>query len=194
MTLFLAKMIWVVGFCAFSVIRFPHLRRARRTPTARRVDRALERVLVGASALGQGILPAVYVFTGEPEFADYPFQPLLAWLGTVIFAGALYLFYCAHRDLARNWSVALEVRAQHSLITTGIYNRIRHPMYSAFLLSTVAQALLLPNWIAGLAGLVGFGIMFFGRLWREERMMIETFGDEYRRYMARTDRIIPGVF
>jgi protein-S-isoprenylcysteine O-methyltransferase Ste14 len=194
MTPFLAKVIWLVAFCAFYVIRFPHLRRARRTPTTRRVDRGVERALLGVSALGQGIVPAVYVFTGWPAFAEYPFKPWLAWLGTAIFAAALYLFYCAHRDLARNWSVALEVRAQHTLVTTGIYNRIRHPMYSAFFLSTIAQALLLPNWIAGPAGLVAFGIMFFGRLAREERMMIDTFGDEYRRYMARTDRIIPGVF
>jgi protein-S-isoprenylcysteine O-methyltransferase Ste14 len=194
MTPFVAKTIWFVAFCAFYVIRFPHLRRARRTATARHVDRGLERALLAASALGQGVIPAIYVFTNWPRFAEYAFQPLLAWLGAAIFAAALYLFHCAHRDLARNWSVALEVRTQHTLVTNGIYNRIRHPMYSAFFLSTVAQALLLPNWIAGPAGLVGFGIMFFGRVWREERMMIETFGDEYRRYMARTNRLIPGLF
>jgi protein-S-isoprenylcysteine O-methyltransferase Ste14 len=67
-------------------------------------------------------------------------------------------------------------------------------MYSAFWLWALAQLLLLPNWIAGPAGLVGFGILFFGRLGREEQMMLEKFGDEYRAYMARTKRIIPGIY
>jgi len=58
----------------------------------------------------------------------------------------------------------------------------------------VAQALLLPNWIAGVSGIVGFGTLFFFRLQREEAMMLETFGDEYRRYMTRTWRVLPGVF
>jgi protein-S-isoprenylcysteine O-methyltransferase Ste14 len=88
----------------------------------------------------------------------------------------------------------LQVRERHTLVTTGIYGRLRHPMYSAFLLSALAQALLLPNWIAGAAGVLGFATMFFCRVWREEQMMLEAFGDEYRRYMARTSRIIPGVF
>jgi protein-S-isoprenylcysteine O-methyltransferase Ste14 len=67
-------------------------------------------------------------------------------------------------------------------------------MYSAFWLWAVAQALLLPNWVAGFSGLVGFGILFFGRVAREERMMLETFGDSYRAYTARTGRIFPSIF
>ena len=64
-------------------------------------------------------------------------------------------------------------------------------MYTAFWLMAVGQALLLPNWIAGLAGSVGFGILYFLRVDREERIMLQTFGEEYRAYMERTKRIIP---
>lgn len=67
-------------------------------------------------------------------------------------------------------------------------------MYSAFWLWAIAQGLLLPNWIAGLAGVAGFGILFFGRVAREEQMMVQTFGDSYREYMARTGRVFPRKF
>ena len=111
-----------------------------------------------------------------------------------MFAGSLWLFYRTHKDLGRNWSVTLEVREQHMLVTSGVYSRVRHPMYSAFWLWALAQALLLPNWIAGPAGLVGFGTLFFLRIGREERMMSETFGDEYRRYVEQTSRVLPGIY
>jgi protein-S-isoprenylcysteine O-methyltransferase Ste14 len=48
--------------------------------------------------------------------------------------------------------------------------------------------------VAGFAGLVGFGILFFGRIAEEERMMLETFGSRYHDYMARTHRVIPLIF
>ena len=44
------------------------------------------------------------------------------------------------------------------------------------------------------AGLIGFGTLFFLRVGREEALMTETFGDEYRRYMSRTARILPGIY
>jgi protein-S-isoprenylcysteine O-methyltransferase Ste14 len=104
------------------------------------------------------------------------------------------LFRRTHKALGRNWSVTLEVRERHELVTQGVYRRVRHPMYSAFWLWAIAQALLLPNWFAGFSGIVGFGALFFLRVGREERLMIENFGDEYRRYMAQTWRVLPGLY
>jgi len=49
--------------------------------------------------------------------------------------------------------------------------------------------LLLANRVAGFSGKVGFGILFFGRISREQRMMLDTFGDSCRAYINRTGRI-----
>jgi len=194
MTPFIAKLVWVAGIIGWYVIRYPHQRRSRKTPIASRRERVREGILLATSFTGLFILPVIYVTTGEPQVADYPFHPLLAWLGTATFAMALIGFYRTHRDLGRFWSVTLEIRQTHELITTGVYRHVRHPMYAAFFLWAIAQALLLPNWIAGPGGLVGFGTLFGLRVWREERMMEAAFGDAYRAYAARTWRVIPGVF
>jgi protein-S-isoprenylcysteine O-methyltransferase Ste14 len=194
MTPYVAKMIWLIGCIGWFVIRLPHQRRSRKTPIMSRVARARDLMLLSISYSGLGIVPAIYVITGEPHSADYAFRPALAWAGTLAFAGALYMFYRSHRDLGRSWSVTLEIRDRHRLITHGVYRLIRHPMYAAFWLWALAQALLLPNWFAGFAGLIGFGTLFFGRVAREEQMMLDTFGEEYRAYMARTNRIIPRVY
>jgi protein-S-isoprenylcysteine O-methyltransferase Ste14 len=194
MTLFLAKLIWALGVVGWFAIRFRHQRRSRKTPKVRRADRVREALLLSVSIGGMLVLPLTYTLTNQPKFANYTFVPALGWLGAAVFAFALWLFYRTHHDLGRNWSVTLEIREQHKLITTGIYSRLRHPMYSAFWMWALAQALLLPNWVAGPAGLIGFGTLFFFRIGREERLMTEMFGDEYRRYVERTSRIIPGVF
>jgi protein-S-isoprenylcysteine O-methyltransferase Ste14 len=54
--------------------------------------------------------------------------------------------------------------------------------------------LVLPNWIAGPSYLVTFGILFAFRIRDEERMMLEEFGDEYATYMAKTKRLVPGIW
>jgi protein-S-isoprenylcysteine O-methyltransferase Ste14 len=191
MTLLWAKVIWFLGVAGWAVIRHPHARRSRRTPTVRR---ARDLALLTISSTGMFVLPAIYVLGGQPRFASYPFEPVLAWLGTAVFAAALWLFYRTHQDLGRQWSVTLEIREKHALVTEGVYRHVRHPMYAAFWLWALAQALLLPNGIAGPAGLIGFGALYFFRIGREERLMEETFGEDYRRYVARTGRIVPRLF
>ena len=51
--------------------------------------------------------------------------------------------------------------------------------------------MLLENWFAGLSALVSFAPLYYLRVPREESMMREFFGDEYREYMTRTGRIFP---
>ena len=143
---------------------------------------------------GPGRPTTVILFYHLLRFAEYPFQPLLAGVGVVIATGALVMFHLTHRAMGRNWSVSLEVREQHKLVTKGIYRNVRHPMYTAFWMWALAQALLLPNWVAGLSGIIGFGLLYIFRVGHEERLMIETFGDHYLAYMDRTWRLFPGVY
>jgi protein-S-isoprenylcysteine O-methyltransferase Ste14 len=194
MTPLLAKATYVLLAVGWYIIRHPHARRARRSAVASSVRGPRDNVLLLISLTGLGIVPFTYVATGMPRFADYGFRPILAWLGLLLALAALFVFYLTHRALGRNWSIGLELREGHTLVTDGIYRYTRHPMYSAFWLWAAAQALLLPNWFAGCAGLVGFGTLFFGRVGREEGMMLDKFGDEYRTYAARTHRIIPGIY
>jgi len=193
MTPAISKVIFVGLVIVWYLIRYEYARRSRREKVVSTARGPLETALLLISLLGLGLVPLLYVATGIPRFAAYSFYPSLAWLGSLFAIAALGMFYLTHRALGRNWSISLDVRENHELVTNGIYRRVRHPMYSAFWLWAVAQALLLPNWIAGFAGLAGFGILFFGRVAREERMMLETFGDSYRAYMARTGRIFPSI-
>jgi protein-S-isoprenylcysteine O-methyltransferase Ste14 len=194
MTPSIAKLTFVLMAIGWYVIRFEHARRSRRLGVQHNSRDFRENALLSISLSGLGILPLLYVATAFPRFADYGFRPTQAWLGVLFAVGALLLFHSTHLALGRNWSVSLQLRKDHQLITSGIYRNIRHPMYTAFWLWAIAQACLLPNWFAGLAGLVGFGFLFFGRIAREEQMMLESFGDDYREYMSRTYRIIPLIF
>lgn len=194
MTPEIAKAILIIGAISWFVIRWPHQRRSWKTKTRLDQRSMREKILLTCSFTGLGIIPFFYVISGRPRFADYTFQPILAWLGLILFVGSLWLFYRVHRELGRNWSDSLEVREQHALVTDGLYRYVRHPMYSAFFMWALAQALLLPNWIAGPAGLVGFGTLFLFRVGREEQMMLQSFGDDYRAYMKRTARLIPGIY
>jgi protein-S-isoprenylcysteine O-methyltransferase Ste14 len=194
MTPFAAKIAWLLGIVTWYVIRYPYARRAKRIEILHRRDRAVELVLLLLASLGLFVIPLIYVFTGRPAFADYQFRPAQGWAGVLVLIGSLWLFRRSHKDLGRHWSIALEIRERHSIVSTGVYSRIRHPMYAAFWLQAIAQALLLPNWIAGLSGLAAVALLFFIRVGREERLMLEQFGDDYRSYMARTNRIVPGIY
>ena len=186
--------VFIAGTALSVVIRVPHDRRSQETKVTQSRKGTLEIALLAAMALGLLILPVVAMATSWLAFADYPLHPVAFALGALAMAAGLWVFHRAHADLGRNWSVTLEIRESHALVTQGVYRSVRHPMYSAIYLLALAQALLVPNFIAGPACLVAFTLMFALRVPREERMMLDAFGGQYRDYASRTRRVIPGVW
>jgi protein-S-isoprenylcysteine O-methyltransferase Ste14 len=174
-------------------IRAPHGQRSRAIKVVKHRKGRQEVILLTLAMLGF-FVPLVWVVSPAFSFAEYPLRlgPLIS--GVVCLVVGLWLFYRSHVDLGANWSVSLQVREHHRLITHGIYRRVRHPMYLALFLYSLGQALVLPNWVAGPSYLVTFGLLFAFRLRDEERMMIDEFGDEYVAYMGKTKRLVPGIW
>ncbi|HEX9840651.1 MAG TPA: isoprenylcysteine carboxylmethyltransferase family protein [Anaerolineales bacterium] len=126
-------------------------------------------------------------------WAELPLPQWLQWLGVVLGVVSLPLLVWTQQALGSNFSTTLHVRQEHTLVTSGPYLYVRHPMYTALFLSMSAILLLTRNRIVGGVPLVGLCVIVLPRIQREERAMIEKFGDAYREYMKRTGRFLPRV-
>jgi protein-S-isoprenylcysteine O-methyltransferase Ste14 len=188
------NIVFLVAFIVYMGIRGVFARRARgNEKTVSRVDWS-DRTLLSLVMAGSVLVPAAYLFTPWLAFADYRLPAFVPWCGTAVMVAAIWIFWRSHADLGENWSVTLELRKDHQLIRHGVYRSIRHPMYASIWLFTLGQGLLLENWLAGWSAFVTFALLYFVRTPREEQMMCEVFGQEYRDYMRQTGRLFPRFF
>jgi protein-S-isoprenylcysteine O-methyltransferase Ste14 len=115
---------------------------------------------------------------------------LLILPGFALMASAMWLNYIARRDLAEAWSPTSE--AGDILVTSGIYGRIRHPIYASLILFLTG---------AMLVGLSATTLLFFVlfiaaltvRINREEKFLLEKFGEDYVQYAKRVPRFLPRI-
>ena len=187
----LYKILYWAGVTAQIIIRYPYQKLAREGgKSVQRVSRT-ENILLVLLTLFSGVLPLVYSLTPWLAFASYALPPWLGLCGLLLLVFSLFVFRRAHFDLKANWSPSLEIRADHTLVTDGIYCLVRHPMYLSQLLWALAQILLLQNGLAGPLALLFFIPFYLLRSRAEEKLMLERFGDPYRTYMQTTGGIIP---
>ncbi len=186
--------LFFAALVASIAIRAPHARRSKSAKIAQSRKGPLENALLGLMGVAVLLLPLIFATTKWFSFADYPLTAAAFACGLVFVALWLWLFQRSHADLGTNWSVSLELREEHRLITSGVYARVRHPMYTSLFCHAIAQSLLLANWVAGSAMLAAFTLMFLARYSREERMLREKFGAAYASYAARTKRLVPGIW
>jgi len=123
---------------------------------------------------------------------DFYLPAWLRWLGFIIGLLAIALMIWVELELGRQFSPQLQLRQEHQLITSGPYSRVRHPLYTALIAYGLSLALVSANWF-----FVAFFILsmfgLFLRVPKEERMMLDQFGDQYRTYMQHTGRFFPKV-
>ncbi len=121
--------------------------------------------------------------------------PLWArWIGVVLTIGGMPLLAWVQWSLGQNFAAVLHIREGHTLVTDGPYRFVRHPMYSLIFLYGLGLLLLTANWLIGLPMLLGAAAFIIPRVGKEEALMLEQFGDNYKEYMERTGRFLPRLF
>lgn len=195
------RALFVGIFALFSGVRvyyrFVKLRKDQRNqeePEAERKSFGRAESAIAIFILGYFVSTILYLI-GIPwiDWSQIPSYPIwLRLLGILLALPMIPLLAWIHRILGRQYSPCLQIKNGHQLIRTGPYARIRHPMYTVLNFFSVGLALLTGNLLV-----VAFSLMLaFSFPWvakKEEQMMIETFGDEYREYMTRTGRFFPKI-
>jgi protein-S-isoprenylcysteine O-methyltransferase Ste14 len=93
----------------------------------------------------------------------------------------------------RSWRWRAEVEPGHQLMTRGPFQRIRHPIYLSFALFYFGAFFLLPYAVFLVHAIASFAAYDY-RARTEEDVMLDAFGDDYRRYRDRTRRYVPGLY
>jgi protein-S-isoprenylcysteine O-methyltransferase Ste14 len=123
---------------------------------------------------------------------SFPIPDVLRWLGFLFGLAGLGIWIWAQIILGKEWSPQLQLREKHRLVTAGPYARMRHPIYTGMFIWAGGLALLTANWTFVVVAVLVCAV-FVVRVPREEQMMIEEFGEEYREYMKRTGRVFPKI-
>src|SRR5262245_52992704 len=147
------------------------------------------------ACIGPPVLFVIVAFLIQPRWIDFARLPLPAWvrlLGIPLGLAGVTLFTWMFRHLGLNVTSTSMPREKATLVTSGPYRWIRHPMYSAALILVAAFALLTSNAVALLGGLVMFALLA-ARSRIEEQRLVEKFGDDYRNYQQCTGRFLPSL-
>jgi len=185
------KISFVVLFIIYILIRVPFDKKYQQEEKIKIVNASVEKFLLILMSLGLLFIPLFWLCTPFLNSFNLGFPTWLRVLGIAISIISLFYFSWIHKTLGENWSPTLEIRKGHQLIKTGPYKSIRHPMYAQIFLWTIAQALIISNLFAGFSGLVVMAILYLVRVPKEEKMMQDTFGEEYTSYMKQTGRVFP---
>ena len=132
--------------------------------------------------------PGYFCFAYVMSYPDW-----LRWLGGLILAGGITILGIAHHHLGKSFHSLVVSKENQVLVETGPYQWMRHPIYTAYLMSYVGGGLLSSNLILTIVPVIMFATLVAIRMGKEEAVMKEQFGLKYIEYMKRTGRLVPQI-
>jgi len=130
------------------------------------------------------------LFPASVQWAAMPLPTWLRWFGAGLGAGCSALMYWTLSSLGKNLTDTVVTRAKATLVTHGPYRWVRHPFYVTAALLMFSATLLTTNWLIGVSSVLVLLLLAI-RTPKEEQLLIDRFGDDYRKYMATTGRFFP---
>jgi protein-S-isoprenylcysteine O-methyltransferase Ste14 len=133
-----------------------------------------------------------------PFFAGRNITPLklsvfFHYLGIAIFVCGLIIRRISIQRLKRQFSIYVAIQENHQLITTGIYSKVRHPIYLGAVFSLIGFVLVFPT-LLGFLFIVIYSMLLTHRMEQEERLMLKHFGSVYEEYVSKSYRLIPHIY
>ena len=185
--------ILIVAFIAHRGYYTKRSARPEKDTLKKREEGLITKFAEGLSLIG---FVAMLIYVLKPDWlawASLSFPLWLRWIGVGIALTGFALLQWAQITLGRSWSDTPRMMKEQALITSGPYQFIRHPIYTAFILILGSTFFISANWLLGLtwAGMTILDIA--SRIGFEESLMVEYFGDQYREYMKKTGRLLPKV-
>jgi protein-S-isoprenylcysteine O-methyltransferase Ste14 len=158
---------------------------------SRTVDGFVMRTLITIGGLTLWLSPLVYLLNpGWMAWSKIGLPEWVRWLGVGFGILCVIGIYWLFISIGSGITPSSATRKQHTLVTSGPYRWVRHPLYTVGSSLFISFGMMADNWfIAGL-GILTFILMAI-RTPKEEANLIEKFGDEYREYMKRTGRFFP---
>lgn len=174
---------WIV--CWYAAAPFAKATRWREGFSARLLDRVPLVLCVILFAVPP-LLPRALLARFASEGAALPL------LGTALVAAGLGFAVWARWHIGRNWSGTISLKQGHTLVCSGPYRLVRHPIYTGLILALVGTSLTIGEW-RGLLGVACALLTILRRIGVEERLMRQTF-PEYDEYRRTTPALIPHPF
>lgn len=119
-----------------------------------------------------------------------PHSQRILELGAAITCIGLAFSIWARQHIGRYWSGSVSIRADHQLIRTGPYSRIRHPIYTGILVGLAGTLLADGHYAAILAFLIVLGGLSWKAL-REENLLKSEFGSAFEEHKRMTGFFLP---
>jgi protein-S-isoprenylcysteine O-methyltransferase Ste14 len=185
---------WVMlaGLVAVVAVTAPHRVRAG---TREKLDRRKEGAFMLATLrpAGGALWLSTIAYIINPAWMSWSQISLpiwLRWTGAVFSALAIALLVWTLPTLGKNLTDTVVTRIEHTLVTRGPYQWIRHPFYMAMALMTLGSALVTANWFILATGVFVFSLLAL-RSRVEEEQLAARFGGAYLDYRKRTGRFLP---
>jgi protein-S-isoprenylcysteine O-methyltransferase Ste14 len=115
------------------------------------------------------------------------------WVGVGVVVVGSFLRLWPVFVLGKRFSGLVAIQPGHKLVTTGIYRHIRNPSYLGLLLGALGWALAFRSIVGIILALLNL-VPLIARMNAEEKLLRDEFGAEYDAYVARTRRLIPGIY
>lgn len=140
--------------------------------------------------IGAGYL-AYMVWPPLMEWGQWTLGAEVRWSGLLIALVGVAFLVWVQKHLSRNFTGTVQIRPGGSVVTTGPYAYVRHPMYWSLLLIGGGLFLLTANWFLGGGFLLIILTVIILRTPIEEAALLKAYGDEYAEYAKRTGRFFP---